>query len=615
MKKIYSFLAAFAILAGGCQKQESEADRQAEIERQVQDRLATERQAAEKQTLDQRQTELEARERALAAQENRPAATTAPVSTATPTIRTNAPEPAAERGSYATFYRKLDPYGDWMETGDYGYVFQPRQATQSRDWRPYTHGHWVYTDAGWTWISEEQFGWATYHYGRWIRLRSVGWVWVPGEQWAPAWVSWRRGGEYVGWAPLPPEAQFDRQIGIQNWADNYYDIGPEQYAFVPANEFGRKLTSREIVPTERNVTIINQTTNVTNIVYNNSVVVDRGPSYEDLRSGSRQPIERFRLERTANATDERPVFRGEVVALPTIDFHPTERAARPKRIVRNIPQPVVERGWAGINDAQAVEKARNKMKAEATPPANLPPKRFVRPNLPVNPGNSAPVNVGRPGITPQPSAPASATIAPRATPAATERPARPGKPRPTMTPLPSATPKQTPTSTPERKRPEGKQRQPTSETPAPSVEPTPPTPAENVFSPKEADRNRRQDARAAQEEKRKARQEEQAPAQRRAEREKKIEERRGQKPGRPEASPDITSEQPATTTPPSASEAPAATPAESAAPNAPNKKTADEKRRAKRAEKRAEKRATKAQGQAAESLAPDQSPTPDSQKP
>ena len=193
----------------------------------------------------------------------------------------------SDTGSYATFYRKLDPYGDWMETSDYGYVFQPRQAAQSRDWRPYTNGRWVYTDAGWTWISDEKFGWATYHYGRWIRLRSVGWVWVPGEQWAPAWVSWRKGNDYVGWAPLPPEAQFDRRIGIRNWADNYYDIGPGQYAFVPTNEFGRQLPPSEIVPRERNVTIINQTTNVTNITYNNSL--DRRSRPELRRTASAQP--------------------------------------------------------------------------------------------------------------------------------------------------------------------------------------------------------------------------------------------------------------------------------------------------------------------------------------
>ena len=73
-----------------------------------------------------------------------------------------------------------------------------------RNWRPYADGYWAYTDVGWTWVSNEDFGWATYHYGRWARLRDHGWVWVPGREWGPAWVSWRTGGDYVGWAPLPP---------------------------------------------------------------------------------------------------------------------------------------------------------------------------------------------------------------------------------------------------------------------------------------------------------------------------------------------------------------------------------------------------------------------------
>ncbi len=517
MKKIFSLLALLALGLSACQKQPSEAERQAEIERQVQDRLAAERQADAQTKLTQRQAELDAREAALAAQENQtPAETATPAASATPASASADDEPASETGSYATFYRKLDPYGDWMETGDYGYVFQPRQATQVRDWRPYTNGHWVYTDAGWTWISEEKFGWATYHYGRWIRLRSVGWVWVPGEQWAPAWVSWRRGDDFVGWAPLPPEAQFDRQTGIHHWADNYYDIGPDQYAFVPANEFGRKLTSREIVPTSRNVTIINQTTNVTNIVYSNSVVVDRGPSYDDLRSRSRQPIERFRLERTRNLNDERPVFRGEVVALPTVDFHPAERNSRPNRVTKNIARPVVERGWTGIKDQQAAEKARSKMKAEATPPPHLPPKRFVRPeprprgnppqSSPTASPSATPVSTPRP---PRPSATPTATAT--ATPTPRQRPSRPGgKQRPTATATPSASASATPNETlnqrAKRKPSPPAQETPATTPPAPAAEPTPPQPVENIPAQK-VDRVTRPQDRAGQEERRKQRQE------------------------------------------------------------------------------------------------------------
>ena len=79
------------------------------------------------------------------------------------------------------FYDSLSSYGSWFETPDYGYVWQPVVVRDS-DWRPYTRGRWACSDRGWTWISDEPFGWATYHYGRWALLRGHGWVWVPGSR-------------------------------------------------------------------------------------------------------------------------------------------------------------------------------------------------------------------------------------------------------------------------------------------------------------------------------------------------------------------------------------------------------------------------------------------------
>src|SRR5690606_18244380 len=32
-----------------------------------------------------------------------------------------------------------------------------------------------------------------------------GWVWYPGYEWAPAWVSWRYGDDWVAWVPLAPD--------------------------------------------------------------------------------------------------------------------------------------------------------------------------------------------------------------------------------------------------------------------------------------------------------------------------------------------------------------------------------------------------------------------------
>ena len=100
-----------------------------------------------------------------------------------------------------SFQDALQPYGDWMVSLNYGRVFRPHV---SREWRPYYYGRWEWTSEGWLWVSDEPFGWAAYHYGRWAYDSYQGWLWVPGYQWAPAWVSWRYSSDVVGWAPLSP---------------------------------------------------------------------------------------------------------------------------------------------------------------------------------------------------------------------------------------------------------------------------------------------------------------------------------------------------------------------------------------------------------------------------
>ena len=451
MKK-FCALFVIIVLAGfvSCQKQQTEEERKAEIDRQVEERLAAERQAQEKEQLAQRAADLDAREKALADQPNATATPTPEARLRSSTRETR--ESSDEGGDYNIFYTKLDSYGEWRETSDYGYVWQPREAERSRNWHPYTDGRWVYTDAGWTWVSDEPFGWATYHYGRWTRLRGIGWVWVPGNEWAPAWVSWRKSDEYVGWAPLPPEARFDRRRGIHNWADNYYDIGPDQYRFVATREFGNKEIQRNVVPRERNVTIINQTTNVTNITYNNTTVVNQGPNYDELRTRSQQPIERLRLERDVNVNLNvevgRPVVRGQVIAIPAPVIAIGRPAQRPRTVKAAIAQTVVEHGWEDIGDRQAAEQARTKMKSESTPPPDAPSKKFVKPvseSAPTAETNAAPP------ASASPSAAATATAAPVGSvsvtplPTATARPRMPA--RSAETPGSAMTPTATPAAT------------------------------------------------------------------------------------------------------------------------------------------------------------------------
>src|SRR5438094_9743327 len=76
MRKLFVF-PAVVVLAGlaSCQKQQTEADKNAEVERQVQERLAAEHQTEQQQQMSQREADLDAREKALAEKENAAAAT------------------------------------------------------------------------------------------------------------------------------------------------------------------------------------------------------------------------------------------------------------------------------------------------------------------------------------------------------------------------------------------------------------------------------------------------------------------------------------------------------------------------------------------------------------
>lgn len=127
-----------------------------------------------------------------------------PVAALSPGMPLGVTTAQAQSISFQLFFDQLEPHGVWVRHARYNYVFCPTGVDTA--WRPYSNGRWLYVqDRGWYFASDEPFAWATYHYGRWFADRELGWCWVPGTKWAPAWVSWRRGDNVVGWAPLPPE--------------------------------------------------------------------------------------------------------------------------------------------------------------------------------------------------------------------------------------------------------------------------------------------------------------------------------------------------------------------------------------------------------------------------
>jgi hypothetical protein len=290
-----------------------------------------------------------------------------------------APQARADEMSIDFIYDNLSG-GNWIDVEGYGYGWQPDVATSDPNWRPYSDGYWAYTDYGWTWISYEDFGWATYHYGRWANLGDYGWVWFPGSdlEWGPAWVSWRTGGDYIGWAPLPPRGPgvvYESQpIGVN--VDVVFDIGPEYYNFCDVRFIGEPVLRDRILPPVQNVTYITNTVNVTNITVQNNVVYNYGPDFSVVNTYSSRPIQRLTIERQAPANITTAVKSGTLtkvqgdkllVAAPQ-KLAKAAPAAKPPAVKAKVAQPKIEHGWKGVSNRAELEQ---KIKTEN--PKNVPP--------------------------------------------------------------------------------------------------------------------------------------------------------------------------------------------------------------------------------------------------
>jgi hypothetical protein len=105
------------------------------------------------------------------------------------------------------FRQPLDPYGTWVDDPTYGTVWIPSPGVVGGDFQPYVSaGHWAYDD-DYVWVSDYPWGWAPFHYGRWVFVEGRGWCWIPGREYRGAWVTWSvdDGYSYLGWAPMGPE--------------------------------------------------------------------------------------------------------------------------------------------------------------------------------------------------------------------------------------------------------------------------------------------------------------------------------------------------------------------------------------------------------------------------
>ena len=151
-------------------------------------------------------------------------------------------------------YEDLDAYGTWRSTPEYGYVWYPTRVAAG--WAPYRFGHWVWIEPwGWTWVEDEPWGFAPFHYGRWAVVGG-GWGWVPGPVvvrpvYAPALVA------FVGGPGFGVSLAIGGGGGVA-----WFPLGPRE-VYVPPY--------RTSVRYVQNVNVTNTTVNVVNVtnIYNN----------------------------------------------------------------------------------------------------------------------------------------------------------------------------------------------------------------------------------------------------------------------------------------------------------------------------------------------------------
>jgi hypothetical protein len=363
---------------------------------------------------------------------------------------------AREAQTVDFFYEALDPYGEWIEIERYGYAFRPN-TNQIAMWRPYTDGGWVYTEYGWTWRSNEPFGWATYHYGRWAKLPRLGWVWIPGTEWGPAWVSWRRSNDYIGWAPLPPDAWSSR--GFNAGVDSYFDIGPGLYTFLRVVDFGEPTYVGHVVEPERNVAIINNTVNITKTVYktvnNKTTIVNEGPDIAVINKEARRPVQQLKVQRVNTARPEAARVQGGMLQVVAPELKKATAPVKPKQVKESVKAAELDRGWKVAKAdsdkvrAEAAKEARTAEQAEqeeakapgapkpAPPAAPVPARVAPTPGKRLPPGERKPVVEPPPATEPAPNRP---PVPGGEAPPTSTRPGRPAKPTPEVMPKPGSEP-------------------------------------------------------------------------------------------------------------------------------------------------------------------------------
>jgi DNA segregation ATPase FtsK/SpoIIIE-like protein len=344
-------------------------------------------------------------------------------------------------------YQDLEEYGAWHQTPGYGYAWFPH--TTEPDWAPYRYGHWDYIEPwGYTWVEDEPWGFAPFHYGRWVNYEGA-WGWVPAPPraesvayvrpvYAPALVVWVGGvaGADVAWFALGP-----REVYVPSY--------PVSRNYVERVNVSNTTVNTTVVNNYYNTTVVNKNATVTNVNYVNRSVPGALVATNSQVLTTAQPV-----ARNAMRVDPRAAASARVgPATPTVA--PMKQAVLGAAPAKAQPPAKVETRTVVAKAAPpppppSFEKRQEAIKNNGGKPLSAAQMRQIEPA----PARSQPLvkiaPAAKPAATPPPQPPSRASQPNTAPPAKTEPTAEPSnrpadrppsanqpKPQPNQPPTPS----------------------------------------------------------------------------------------------------------------------------------------------------------------------------------
>ncbi len=308
-------------------------------------------------------------------------------------------------------YEDLDDYGGWRPDPNYGTVWFPHVSVVN--WAPYRYGHWAFISPwGWTWVDDAPWGFAPFHYGRWISVRGA-WGWVPCPPpvvavayvrpvYAPALVAWVGGpgfgfgvgvgavgvGVNVGWFPLGPREVFVPSYHVSR-------------AYVNNVNISNTTVNQTVINNYYNTTVVNKNVTVNNVRYMNQGVAGGVTATSGQNFTSARPVGANLVHVDQRAIASAPVNVGAPAVAPP------RQAVLGAGVATNYHPPATVQNRAVV--------------AKAAPPP--PPPSFARQQAAIQANEGRPISVSqshqlqpettRAAVVPVRIAPAATVTAPR----------------------------------------------------------------------------------------------------------------------------------------------------------------------------------------------------------